>query len=311
MATRKQAPKPALSVEGQAALESYAHYLHHAVDLRTATVRNYLSDVQQFMAWCEQSWAGGDEGEVSFSPQRVVTPTLTRYRDYLQTKLGRKPATVNRYLVSLKRYFAWAVDQALIMRDPARVVKPVGQTTSLPRHLDDKEEDTLVATLEAAKHLRDWTLVILMLHTGLRVSEVCNLKCADVVLGVRSGRVQVWGKRNKYREVPLNSTARLALTEYFREMPSDQEFLFISRRTKSKLTPRAIGFLLAKYARRAGIADLHPHDLRHRFGYRMAEQVPLHRLAQLMGHDSLDTTLIYTQGTLRDLQRAVESIAWK
>jgi len=53
-----------------------------------------------------------------------------------------------------------------------------------------------------------------------------------------------------------------------------------------------------------------PHDLRHRFGYRMAESVPLHRLAQIMGHDSLDTTRLYTQGTRRDLQQAVETIAW-
>jgi integrase len=53
-----------------------------------------------------------------------------------------------------------------------------------------------------------------------------------------------------------------------------------------------------------------PHDLRHRFGYRMAQCVPLHRLAQLMGHDSLDTTLIYVRGTRSDLQRDVETIAW-
>jgi integrase/recombinase XerC len=57
--------------------------------------------------------------------------------------------------------------------------------------------------------------------------------------------------------------------------------------------------------------NLRPHDLRHRFGYRMAQKVPLHRLAQIMGHDSLNTTLIYIQGTLSDLQQAVESIAWE
>ncbi len=55
---------------------------------------------------------------------------------------------------------------------------------------------------------------------------------------------------------------------------------------------------------------LSPHDLRHRFGYRMAKAVPLHRLAQLMGHDSLDTTRIYVASTRADLQEAVESIAW-
>jgi integrase/recombinase XerD len=65
-----------------------------------------------------------------------------------------------------------------------------------------------------------------------------------------------------------------------------------------------------KYAERAHVRDVSPHDLRHRFGYRMAISVPLHRLAQLMGHDSLDTTMLYTQGTKSDLQQAVEQIAW-
>ena len=70
------------------------------------------------------------------------------------------------------------------------------------------------------------------------------------------------------------------------------------------------GLPLEKYARAANLAWVRPHDLRHRFGYRMAQVIPLHRLAQLMGHDSLDTTMLYTRGTKADLQQAVEKIAW-
>ena len=65
-----------------------------------------------------------------------------------------------------------------------------------------------------------------------------------------------------------------------------------------------------RYAEKAKLPDVRPHDLRHRFGYRIAETVPLHRLAQIMGHNSLDTTRNYTRGTLRDLQQEVEKIAW-
>jgi len=68
--------------------------------------------------------------------------------------------------------------------------------------------------------------------------------------------------------------------------------------------------LVTKYATQAQVADISPHDLRHRFGYRMAEVVPLHRLAQIMGHDSLDTTMLYIRGTKQDLQQDVEKIAW-
>lgn len=68
--------------------------------------------------------------------------------------------------------------------------------------------------------------------------------------------------------------------------------IYFSQRTKTRLTPRGLGFLITKYASKAGIKSVRAHDLRHRFGYRMAECVPLHRLAQIMGHDSLDTTMI-------------------
>ncbi|KAB8139589.1 tyrosine-type recombinase/integrase, partial [Chloroflexia bacterium SDU3-3] len=63
-------------------------------------------------------------------------------------------------------------------------------------------------------------------------------------------------------------------------------------------------------ASHARLNAVHPHDLRHRFGYQMAARVPLHRLAQIMGHDSLDTTLLYVRGTAHDLQADVETIAW-
>ena len=72
-----------------------------------------------------------------------------------------------------------------------------------------------------------------------------------------------------------------------------------------------MGSLVKKYAHLAFLTDVSPHDLRHRFGYRMAQVVPLHRLAQIMGHDSLDTTTLYVRGTQSDLQTEVEKIAWE
>jgi integrase/recombinase XerD len=69
-----------------------------------------------------------------------------------------------------------------------------------------------------------------------------------------------------------------------------------------RLTERGLGYLVKKYAARANVHDVSPYDLCHRFGYCMAESVPLHRLAQLIGHDSLESTMIYIQATRSDLQ---------
>jgi integrase/recombinase XerD len=71
-----------------------------------------------------------------------------------------------------------------------------------------------------------------------------------------------------------------------------------------------LGYVVKRYANLARLSDISPHDLRHRFGYHMAASAPMHRVAQLMGHDSLDTTLLYARGTRADLQREVEKIAW-
>jgi site-specific recombinase XerD len=158
--------------------------------------------------------------------------------------------------------------------------------------------------------LRDRVLIVLLLHTGLRAGGICQLRRNQVKLGKQSGTLEVIGKRNKYRKVPLNATARKALEEYLSTLPADGIFLFPSGKTKEALSERALGYIIKKYAARAKLVDVSLHDLRHRFGYRMAESVPLHRLAQIMGHDSLDTTRLYIEGTKHDLQQAVETIAW-
>jgi len=193
---------------------------------------------------------------------------------------------------------------------PSAAVKLVGEVGTTPRQLDDQEEQALVAAVTKRGTLRDRVLIVFLLHTGLRAREVCQLRRDQVKLGKRSGLLEVIGKRNKYREVPLNVTARKALEEYLPTLAPSTIFLFPSGRTKEALSERALGYIIKKYATRAKLPEVSPHDLRHRFGYRMAESVPLHRLAQIMGHDSLDTTKLYIQGTRHDLQQAVETIAW-
>jgi integrase/recombinase XerD len=253
------------------------------------------------------------EEEPAFRVEAITTPTITDYRTYLQQTLRLKPNSVNRSLISLKRYFAWVLSTGHIKHDPAKVVKLVGEEVSAPRHLDDQEEQALVVAVTESGRLRDRAILLLMLHTGLRARELCTLTRAQVRLGKRSGTISVQGLHNKQREIPLNATARAALLAYdpsLRRPSQDTTPLFLSEKKHARLTERGLGYLINKYAKRANVRDVSPHDLRHRFGYRMAATVPLHRLAQLMGHDSLDTTMRYVQGTRQDLQQAVETIAW-
>jgi integrase/recombinase XerD len=310
----KRVANPSLSSSGEEAVAQYRQVLWEHEDLTDASRRNYLSDLRHFAAWYEShSTRGTDEtssSHMSFDPQAITTPALTRYRAYLQKDLHQKPNSVNRALISLKRYCGWAIQKQLISYDPSAPVKLVGEEEHAPRHLEDEEEQALVAAVTNEGTLRDRVLIVLLLHTGLRASEICQLRRDQVKLGKRSGTLEVIGKRNKYREVPLNVTARKALGEYLSTLSTDSISLFPSGKTKEALSERALGYIIKKYAERAKLVNVSPHDLRHRFGYRMAEAVPLHRLAQIMGHNSLDTTMIYVKATKRDLQKDVEKVAW-
>lgn len=150
------------------------------------------------------------------------------------------------------------------------MVKLVGEEVSTPRHLDDQEEQALVAAVTEVGNLRDRAIIVLMLHTGLRARELCTLTLAQVSIGKRSGTLIVYGKRNKYREIPLNATARAALVAYDPSLSKshahDATPLFLSKKRHTQLTERGLGYLVKKYAQLAKLHDVSPQDLRHRFG---------------------------------------------
>lgn len=291
----------AISVQGEQNIHAFIHVLTTQEDLNPKTLREYAGDLKQFISWFETS--EHQEDEIIFKIEDVATPTLTRYREVMQKTMGLKPSTINRRLITLKRFFEWANSEGLIRRNPSKPVKLVPKEKTSPRQMTDKEEAALIATAEHKGSLRDQTILHLMLHTGLRTMEVCDLTPGDIMLGKRSGQLTVRsGKRNKQREVPLNSTVRAALEKYMPVLQNNIAILFPSEKTGERLSERGLRHFIQKYMKMAKLEGLSAHDLRHRFGYVMAENTPLHRLAQIMGHESLDTTMIYVNATRADLQ---------
>src|SRR6266852_5950534 len=130
----KRQAMPQLSSSGEQALAAYEQTLLEQEDLAPASIRNYLSDVRHFIAWYERYM---DTEVHVFTPHIITTPAITRYRAYLQTDQRQRPASINRSLVSLKRYFGWAKQKQFLRYDPSVPVKLVGQEGGVPRHLDD------------------------------------------------------------------------------------------------------------------------------------------------------------------------------
>lgn len=289
-----------ISKQGEQTIQNFIQALNINQDLTPKTLKEYASDMKHFIRWFET--AEHQEEEVIFRIADVATQTLTRYREASQKEMKLKPATINRRLITLKRFFDWAVSESIIHRDPSKSVKLVPGGKVSPRHMTDKEEAALISAVKHGGSLRDQTILMVMLHTGLRTMEICDLAPSDIQIGKRSGQLTVRSrKQNKQREVPLNATCRAALEKYLVVLPTESPYLFPSEKTGVRLTERALRHLIQKYMKAASLEGMSAHDLRHRFGYVMAENTPLHRLAQMMGHDRLDTTMIYVKRTRGNL----------
>src|SRR5215211_298285 len=265
------------------------------------TVRSYQSDLAQFTRWFE-----GSTGE-SFRAA-AVTPTDVRdYKAHLVSVERRRPATVNRRLAALRRFFLWAKAAGRCTDVPTDSIKGVPQAPRSPKSLEKREVDRLVRMAERSGKKRDLAILQVLRHTGIRVGELCALRTGDVDISDRKGSLTIRrGKGAKFRTIPLNADARHALAVYLSVRPRvADDHLFLGQRGRG-LSEAAVWYLVTKYARHAGLEDVSPHTLRHTFGKQLLDaSKDLVAVAALLGHEKLETTAIYTQPSTRDLERAV------
>ncbi|MGH7078289.1 MAG: tyrosine-type recombinase/integrase, partial [Acetobacteraceae bacterium] len=229
---------------------------------------------------------------------------------------GRRPATVNRRLDALRRLCRWARGTGTLSADAASNVRPMRTIRNRqPAGLTDIESHALLRAAGASSHglaTRNYALVQLMLQAGLRVGEVAALQVGDITMNDRSGSVRIrQGKGLKARDVPLNATARRALKQHLehRQAPGHDATLFVSSR-ETAMPVRTIQSAIASIARRARLkrVAVSAHTLRHTFalGYLRDNPGKLVELASLLGHESLDTTAVYTRPSHDDLATDLE-----
>ena len=281
-----------------------------ADDLAAATRRGYRYDLLQFITWYTAL------NRASPDLNRVTEHDLITWRQHMLTQGGLKAASINRRLEAVRRLLRWAEASGTVARNVALHVKSVRTVRDRrPRGLTAAEVHGLLRAAGESSHglaRRNYTLVQLMLQTGLRVSEVAALRRGDVVVRDRAGIVRIrHGKGLKEREVPLNATARRALRQLFEQDPTAPSEAPVFRSGRQTSMPvRSIQNVIAALVRRAGLTGsaISAHRLRHTFALAWLRQHPGHlvELAQLLGHESLDTTATYTRASAEDLARGVE-----
>lgn len=278
--------------------------------LAPLTIRTYESGIDLFATWFRNQ--NGED--LSLEALRAVD--LQKYRHHLVEEAGLAAATVNHRLQALRRLCRWGRGEDVLEDDPAEGLHLLrARRRRRPVGLLEQEAHALLRAAGSSRRSqasRNYAVVQLLLQTGLRLSEAAALVIADLTVHQRSGCVRVrYGKGLKGREVPLNASARRALRIHLDARPGNGAGpLFLSQRGRA-MSPRALQKLIATLARRANITRLQvsPHTLRHTFAltYLKANPGKLVELSNLLGHDSIETTAIYTQPSAEELAEGLEN----
>lgn len=269
-----------------------------ATDRAVATQTAYLSDLDAFVAWA-------DERDVH-RPGDVTTRVL---RDYLafMTERGDERTSIIRRRASLRGYFSWMVQRGNLVESPAARLSAPRPNHRLPKIVVREQLDNLLdedwgddawATLDRA-------VCEVLYGAGLRVSELCGLNVVSV--DFRQGLLRVLGKGRKERIVPLHRRGLEAVQLWIVDARADvmradspPEALFFNRRG-SRLGPRDVRRILDN---RIARGHVHPHALRHTYATHLLEGgADLRVVQELLGHESLTTTQIYTHVSKSRLQK--------
>lgn len=214
---------------------------------------------------------------------------------------GAKPRSTARQLSSFRRYFRYMIREKLIDVDPTNDIEMPRIGRSLPKSLTEKEVEELLAApvIEDPLGHRDRAMLELLYATGVRVSELINLKLSQINLN--QGVLRIVGKGDRERLIPLGAESQRWLRDFIEGprveilLERQTDYVFPTRRG-DRMTRQAFWHIIKRYANKAGVGNkMSPHTLRHAFATHLLNNGADLRVVQLLlGHSDLSTTQIYT-----------------
>lgn len=277
--------------------ESFIQYLQFEKRLSNHTLVAYSNDVAQFFKFLETTYEIKTIEEISHSFVRSWIVSL------MENDIT--PRSVNRKITTLKTFYKYLIRQGVITENPMLKILSPKTSKRLPVFVEKEKMDMLLDVVdfgEDAQGVRNKLIIELFYATGMRLSELINLKQADIDL--YSHQMKVLGKRNKERIIPFNREIKNTIEAYI-ETKKEQPNVFLFEGKKgNKLNPETVYAVVKSYLSMVTTIDKKsPHVLRHSFATHMLNNgADLNAIKELLGHANLQATQIYTHNTVEKLK---------
>lgn len=300
----------------------FLNYLSVVKSKSELTVLEYASDLRLFFRYMlvyrglVDKETEFDKIEISFIDldfiKTIKISDAYAFLSYCRNERGNDNAAISRKVSTLRAFFKYlCVKMKQIPENPMEELESPKLKKSLPKYLTLDESVQLLESIDGRDKERDYAIITLFLNCGLRLSELCSLNYTDIK---SDGTLTVTGKGNKERTIYLNEMCIDAVKDYMKVRPvdgvKDKNALFLSGR-KNRISPKTVQHLVEKYIEKSGLGDrgFSTHKLRHTAATLMYQKggVDVLLIKDILGHENLATTEIYTHIVDSQLKSAVES----
>ncbi len=281
-------------MDWNSSIKGFKSYLKLERSLSKNSIEAYIRDIEKLLQYFEFN-------KTKISPTDVQTKDIKEFLEWIN-ELGMTASSQARVLSGIKSYFKYLMIEDIIKNDPAAIVDTPKLGRKLPDTLSLAEINEIIEAVDAssAEGMRNKALLETLYACGLRVSELVNLKLSDVYFEIDF--LKVTGKGDKERFVPIGATAKKFIKMYVNEVrvhqsikKGEEDIIFLNRRG-SRLTRVMVFTIIKRLAIKAGIKkSISPHTFRHSFATHLVEGgADLRAVQEMLGHESITTTEIYT-----------------
>ena len=273
-------------------VQDYQFYLKIEKGLAKNSIESYTRDVKKLILYL-------DDNEINVSPINITEDTIQQFIYTVSKKLNSRSQA--RLISGIRNFFDYLIFEDYRKNNPTDLIEAPKIGRKLPDTLAIEEIDLLIQTIDLSEPQgeRNRTILETLYSCGLRVSELTNLKISDLFF--EEGFIQVIGKGNKQRFIPINSLTqkyienyRTSIRVHINVQKGFEDTLFLNRRGKN-LSRVMIFTIIKNLAEKAGIKKrISPHTFRHSFATHLLERgADLRAIQQMLGHESITTTEIY------------------